>query len=169
MALATIAIWPQSVARAVFGVLDPLWWDILQRGEIKWDNKVLVLPRGKFKWVMTGKDVVIVTRSTDNGFVLTLASETGLDANPIDRERRVCASTPRCTELKESAIRFGNVDARMVEYTDTIESRSIAVIQPTALLVSVQLSADSAKTREDGKVLAGSIIEQLSTKYGTPK
>jgi hypothetical protein len=144
-------------------VLDPLWWDLIQGGEIKWGKRALVVPRGRYKWVVTGKDVVIVDRSS-GGFVLTLVSEDvpGIDA--IDRERRVCASAAaRCAKLQESS-RFASVDARVIEYTDTSENRSVAVIQPAAVPVSVQLSADSQASLKEGKALAGMVLEQLTAK-----
>lgn len=163
LALATIIVWPQSVARAVSSVLDPLWWDVIQGGEITWGKRALVVPRGKYKWVVTDNDVVIVDRSSGR-FVLTLVSENvpGIDA--IDRERRVCASAAaRCEKLQESP-RFGSVDAKAIEYTDTAENRLVAVIQPAAVPVSVQLSADSQASLQEGKALASTLLEQLAGK-----
>ena len=157
------------VKRQAASLVDTLIWDTWYRNTADWHGNHILLPAGKYRWIESATELVIVPREVGPRLIVSLSSTTG---STFDEKRFVtelCKEELRCKGVKFTQWSIEHTNASVVEYLSMADREQHEVyIRPSNASVLIHVVADQDVESDLIKNLIGVIVSQLKQESKPP-
>jgi len=148
------------VRKGVSSELDDWVWDIWHGSTVTWNTRTITLPKGKYKWIKSEKDVLtIASRDPLQHFVVSLSAgrEAAFDGKGYVSE--LCKRDKNCVSVNETSEQILDQRAEITEFTYLGgQAQFQAYMQLRGASVLAHIMGDSEPARREGMSLVRTIF-----------
>jgi len=148
------------VRQGVSSGLDDLVWDAWYGSTVTWNARTIALPKGKYKWVKSEKDVLtIASRDPHQRFVVSLSAgrEASFDVKGYVTE--LCKRDKDCVSVNETSEQILGQRAETTEFTYRADQAQFqAYMKFRGENVLAHIIGDSEGARREGISLVRAIF-----------